>query len=1147
MKAIFKNLCPNCGGDISSERFEKALPCEKCLLNEGKLGEIISLKEEIRAWEEHFEKGIGFKPWGLQITWAKRVLRGVSFALLAPTGIGKTSFGISMAAFLAKKGKKSYIVAPTKLLVEQIFERTKNFDISEEKILFFGDETGKSKREKLEKLKNGNFNILITTSMFLYKNYQFIPKNFDFIFVDDVDSFLKTAKNVDKCLILLGFDEDDIKNAFELIKIKGEKEKSDEDWQKIEIISNKLKEKKEKVKGVFVVSSATSNPKSNRVKLFRELLGFEVGVPTFYLRNVVDVYTEENLLIEYIKKLGKGGLLFLSSEKGRESIREIRELLLKENINVVSYEEIDDEKIREFREGRIDLFVGISSFRNPLARGLDLPDAVRYAIFYGVPKIQISLKFEQNLSHLFWALSSIRAQIVKKYPEYDAKITNYLNQLKKYQHLSEEFINQRENLKNKIDLLRKEIGKFFSEDKILDLLKNSEELTLKYIDGEYVLSISDVTGYLQASGRTSRMFAGGITKGLSLIIVDDKSVFLHLRKRTKWLFEDIEFVNIREVNLNSILEEIDNDRKKLKEFFERKIPVATKSPLKVVLVIVESPNKARTIANFFGKPIRRRVGEHEVYEICIEDRYLMITSSFGHILDLTTKEGFHGVFVNGEVIPVYEPIEGKEDIIEVLRKSAFEVEQVLVATDPDTEGEKIGWDIKEILKPYIDDIRRMEFHEVTKKAIVNSIKNPRDFNLDLVKAQILRRIADRWIGFEFSHLLFKVFSNLNLSAGRVQTPVLGWIIEREKEYFKKIYKVFVTVRKNGKRIRLSFEFEKPYEAYKFIKEAEEIEIKKIGEKEEIIHPLPPYRTDTMLKDASDFYKFSLPFTMELAQNLFELGYITYHRTDSLRVSDTGISLAYEFIKEEFGSEYFQKRIWGEGGAHECIRPTRIIEPEELYSMLYSGQIEGLRKEHLLLYTMIFNRFIGSQMRSVKVKIEDYIIRIYGKEEKISLITQIIEDGFNKISHIEVYPSMEGIYGSGDFEKKIVKLPKANRYTQGELVFKMKERGIGRPSTYATIIEKLLERKYVIEEKGYLVPTELGWQVYMFLQKRKEIQEFLKEEFTRKLEELMDMVENGKMDYNIILKELLQQILKARKKGILPVQSAYNKDLKFKDI
>jgi reverse gyrase len=1135
---VFKGLCPNCGGDITSERLELGIPCESCmpdphgpLLKEGFLSYLKEVNEKERAWIEHFRKCIGAQPWSLQIAWARRVFLGRSFALLAPTGVGKTSFGLSIASFLARENKRSYIILPTKLLVEQTKQKLLSFGIKESDMLVFGEEE-KYKKEKKELLEKADFKILISTSMFLYKNYEIIPRNFYFIFVDDVDSFLKTAKNIDKALYLLGFSENQIQMAMELIRLKEKNEKTPQYWQKIKEVSEMLKMASKDINGILVVSSATSNPRSNRVKLFRELLGFEVGVPIFYLRNILDTFCDYNTnLPNLIQKLGKGGLVFVSSDQGKEGVEEVVNMLKSQGIEAVSYEDLGEEEIKQFEEGKIWVIVGIASYRNPLARGFDLPHVVRYSLFYGVPKIVISLKFEKNLSHLLWALVSIRPLIAKKLPSHISKLDRWIAQIKRYQYLSEEFILEKPSLLKTVEGLKNELHLFFASSEVLKILQESEEVTLRKTEDGFILVVSDATGYLQASGRTSRMYAGGITKGLSIVMVDDKIAFNHLQKKIRWFSEDIKFVNLEEINLEEILREIDEDRERVKEVRQGKARTEEKELLKPVLIVVESPNKARTIANFFGKAIRRKIGEHELLETSVEDRYLMISASLGHILDLTTKEkGYYGVLIDGNIIPIYEPIPGKERIIESLKRMAQESFEVLIATDPDTEGEKIGWDLKELLRPFVSNIKRMEFHEVTKKAILNALKAPREFNENLVKAQIVRRVADRWVGFEFSQLLWEAFKNQLLSAGRVQTPVLGWIIAREKEYRKKIYKVLLNIRRDGRKLWIDFTFEDKEKALKFFETLKEIKIEVLNITEEPRFPPPPFSTDTLLKEAHEKYRFTLPLTMELAQTLFELGYITYHRTDSTRVSDVGINVAKEYIKEEFGSDFFVPRTWGEKGAHECIRPTKNMDPEELNALILSGQVEGLSRNHLLLYDLIFRRFIASQMREVKVKVAHVLLKANEEEKRLTLNWDILQEGWNKLLPLELHPIVEGKWVVTEDNKRLKIQPKAYLYTQGELVQEMKIKGIGRPSTYATILEKLLERGYVIDRKGFLIPTKLGKEVYNYLQSRQEVRSFLSEEFTRDLEHLMDEVENSKEDYQKVLRYLHSQITQARQIG-----------------
>ncbi len=1135
----FKNLCPNCGGDISAERLELGLPCEKCmpsygelcdsLVREGELKRLCHVEEELSSWEAHFESFLRSKPWSLQVSWAKRVFLGNSFGLLAPTGVGKTSFGLSMASYFAKKGKRSYVILPTKLLVEQVVQRLLNFGLKEEDILYFSEESKKQKELRKKRLLEGDFKVLVSTSMFLYKNHETIPRGFDFIFVDDVDSFLKTAKNIDKLLFLLGFEQEDIDLAMKLIRLKGVRNKKEEDWEGIKELSEKVKELSKKRRGVLVVSSATSNPRSNRIKLFRELLGFEVGTPTFYLRNVVDLYEdiETKPIEEWIRLLGKGGLLFVSSDRKKEFVDELVSYLQERGIRAVSYEKMDEEVLRDYEEGKIDLLVGIASYRNPLARGIDLPHVIRYALFYGVPKIVISLKFEKNLSHILWALMSLRGLIAKRMPNRLKEVDKWLESLRRYQYLSEDFLKDKPELVEKIDKLREDVSSFLLEEEVLELIQASEEITLRKTEEGYQIIVSDATGYLQASGRTSRMFAGGISKGISLVLVDDKRAFRHLIRKVKWFNEEIEFKAFREEEVKGLIKEVDTDREKIRKFLAGEEKPESKELLKPVLIVVESPNKAKTIANFFGKAVRRRVGDHELMETSAEDRYIMITASLGHVLDLNKEEGFHGVYMDGKPVPVYEAIEGKERIIESLRRMAMEAQEVLIATDPDTEGEKIGWDIALLLRAYNSNIRRMEFHEVTKKAIRKAIRESRDFDLNLVKAQILRRVADRWVGFEFSKLLQKAFGKQWLSAGRVQTPVLGWIIQREREYRQKVYKIVVPL-DDGGRLRVDWSFESKEEAHTFYSMLSQIRVELIEERQELKNPPPPFSTDTMLKSASDAYRWSLPKTMSLAQTLFELGYITYHRTDSTRVSDYGIGLAKEYISEEFGEEYFHARVWGEGGAHECIRPTKGIDPEELRALFLSGQAEGLSKEHILLYELIFRQFMASQMKPVKLRVYKLHILADGREKEIEVPVEVLEDGWNRLIPLEVY---KPILGSVDVSerKKLLSQPKAYLYTHGELVQEMKRRGIGRPSTYASIVEKLIERGYVIENKGFLIPTKLGKEVYSYLQSRKEVHEFLKEEFTRRLEELMDKVEEGKEDYADILNDLYRSIIELDKK------------------
>ena len=1391
VKAIFEKACPNCGGPISDYRLSLGLPCSKCLprLEEdedtaraclelsatgnlkGDFKEICDLSEATQDFINFFRSIHKSYPWTLQVAWFKRFFLGRSFALLAPTGIGKTTFGLTLSFYLAKKkNQKSYLIFPTRLLVEQAINKLRRMGVPEEYLLYFGEKpslTKKQRRERMERLQKGDFRILISTSMFLYRNIEEIPKGvFSLIFVDDVDSFLKTAKNIDKVLYLMGFGPKDIEWALKIIRLRRELSQkpnaSPEEWEKLREEEEKLKRHAQKVrKGVLIVSSATSNPRSERIKLFRELLGFEVGRPLFYLRNVVDAYEDKFLdgqkaisdhrplwdfVYEFVKEHPKGGLIYVSQDRGKEEVDRLVEYLNSKGLKVVSYEEMD-KHLKEYEEGEVNALVGIASYRNPLARGFDMPHVVRYALFVGVPKLKFTLKVEEHLSHILWVLLAIRPLIAKDKElkeRYLQKLDRWIERLRKYSFLSEEFIEQNERLKEIVENIRNEVREFIENPQILERIKESEEITLRWDEKEgYTLIVADVTGYLQASGRTSRLYAGGLTKGFSLVLVDDIKAFNNLRKKVKWFSDEIEFIPLKEVDLKTLFEEIERDRQKVLKFLKGEIPKEATELIKPVLVVVESPNKARTIANFFGKPLRRRIGEIDVMEVSLGDKFLTITASAGHIYDLVKKHGgnlFHGVIVEGSFenprhfIPIYEPIEqespsgeirSKEEIINSLRQAGLEVSEIYIGTDPDsimgdskvlvkvggeikhisveklfeelkgqygveirngheylkpselyvpvvdrdfrvrfgkakylirhrvrkpiykivtqsgreikitgdhsifrldenlnlqevkptqlregdfivvnsrlpgvetqslqpadgcgrrigdifeepirkiellpleeryvydfetetqnfiannilchnTEGEKIAWDLYEILKPYNSNIRRMEFHEVTKRAIINAIENPRGLDENLVSAQMVRRIADRWVGFELSRLLQEHFKKPWLSAGRVQTPVLGWVIERDKLYRTKKGAVYVYMpnpEKDKRRLSVSWEFEDKKLAREFYKNLKEVEVKVTSRRNEEKKPAPPFTTDAMLKEASDKLRFGAGKTMQLAQELFEIGLITYMRTDSTRVSDVGIAIAREYIGENFGKDYFYPRHWGEGGAHECIRPTHPWDTEELRSMILGGQLQRLTKDHLRLYELIFKRFMASQMRPVSVEVSHIEVTPLLENKELPApkvekeeITAVVEDGFNLMTPIEVYFVKEGTFRveedgnqTPDSAMKVYKLvPLAYPFTQGSLIEEMKKRGIGRPSTYAQIVQKLLDRGYVIERKNYLFPTKLGKEVYSYLIRLKEAEKFVKEEFTRILEELMDKIERGEVHYIDVLKDLFEEVLR----------------------
>ncbi|ADG13348.1 reverse gyrase [Methanocaldococcus infernus ME] len=1101
---IFKEMCPNCGGEISSERLTIGV-CENCLPEDIRLEklelckkiEVKNLKNYCKVWREFkefedFVKSLGYKLLSIQKMWAKRVLKNKSFSIVAPTGVGKSFFGVLISLYLASKGKRCYIILPTTLLVKQTYERITK--IIEEKnlkinvVAYHSELKNREKREAKEKIENNEFDILITTSSYLTKN---MPKaKFDFIFVDDVDALLKSSKNIDRTLMLLGFSEEHINLASKivfLIRIG-----KFEDAMKLR---EELKEKIKDVKhGCLVIASATGKSYGDRVKLYRELLNFEVGFGMNKLRDVTDLYDDKlsvEEIVRYVKKLGDGGLIFVSMDYGVEKAKEIEERLLEEGVKAKLIHSKDKKGFEDFKEGKLEVLIGVASYYGVLVRGLDMPERVRYSLFYGIPKFKIKLR------------------------EYVRKLV------------------EEGKLKEEIEIEGKSLEEI--ENIVREKLK-IRNFSLREEDDIYLL-LPDVKTYIQASGRTSRMTEFGLTKGLSIVLSDDKKLLEYLSKYMIFMYES-EFKHVSEVNLEEIIKEIDEDRERLRrEKRKKEVPDLLKS----VLMVVESPNKARTIASFFGKPSVRKINNRNIYEVCVGDLNLIITASGGHVFDLVTKEGFYGVKIEDNLyIPIYcsiKKVDGeqftdqkdieeliKENVnfmdskenIEIIREIADEVDAIFIATDIDTEGEKIGYDIALNVMPFNNSIYRVGFNEITKRAILRAVeafKNKEKLELDenKVKGQVVRRIEDRWIGFRLSQKLWEVFGKNYLSAGRVQTPVLGWIIERYNEHREKVNLLSLRLEED---IYVSKVFDGEFD-----REEVNIEVKIYERK---IEPQPPFTTDTLLEEATKRFNLSVDEVMSIAQDLFELGLCTYHRTSSTRVSLDGMRVAKEYLKLNGLEDYLKNREFFMEGAHECIRPTKPMDTEELIEFIKENNIR-LTKNHIKVYDLIFRRFMASQMKEVLVEYEE----IYIKEldEKIEGYIEVKFDGWSKLYWLKLkkLPRVEKDKLKV-LEKSVRRIPKVPLYDEGEVVKLMKERKIGRPSTYAQIIKKLLDRGYVIKskDKGKLVPTKLGIEVYNYL--ITNYPELISEKRTRELEEIMDKIENGEIDYIEVLNELYKEIL-----------------------
>ncbi|MBC7195449.1 MAG: reverse gyrase, partial [Caldisericia bacterium] len=427
-----------------------------------------------------------------------------------------------------------------------------------------------------KRIKDGDFKILITTTNFLYKNFTIFPGGvFNLLFIDDVDSILKKAKHIDKIIYLLGFNENDIKKTEELINLKRllinkKIEENEENLKKLNDLKSEIENIKEKRKGVLIVSSATSNPKSSKILLFRELFDFEIGRTSVSLRNIAEIYENSlqkdlySLSLEKIKELGNGGLIFLPGDKTKEDIKEYVDFLNKNGVKAISYEEIE-KKLASFKRGKIKVVVGFSSFKNPIARGLDLPETVRYALFVGVPKIKINLRLD-NFKGIYYFLLSLLPVLTKRgilSQEENLKIYRYLKYIENFLYLEEDKIPKTKL--NKIEKIVEEIKNIFLNEEIIKKIEESKDARIKKEDNLISIYIPDVVGYIQASGRTSRLYLGGLTKGLSYLIIDDEILFESLRKKLSWISDEFEFKRREEVSLDEIIKEIDLDRIKIKK------------------------------------------------------------------------------------------------------------------------------------------------------------------------------------------------------------------------------------------------------------------------------------------------------------------------------------------------------------------------------------------------------------------------------------------------------------------------------------------------------------------------------------------------------------------------------------------------------
>lgn len=551
------------------------------------------------------------------------------------------------------------------------------------------------------------------------------------------------------------------------------------------------------------------------------------------------------------------------------------------------------------------------------------------------------------------------------------------------------------------------------------------------------------------------------------------------------------------------------------------------------LIIVESPAKAKTIKGFLG-------------------RNYTVKASLGHVRDLPKSK--LGVDLENNFEPQYITIRGKGPVLKELRDAAKKADRVLLATDPDREGEAIAWHLATALK--IDEAKcRVEFREITKNQVQQSLKEPRPISQSLVDAQQARRVLDRIVGYKLSPLLWAKVKP-GLSAGRVQSVAVKLIVDREREIEAFVAEEYWSViaalktedgaqfeaklhHKGGKKIELPNE-KAAREVEKAVSGAQWI-VTEVKTSERRRNPAPPFTTSTMQQEAARKLGFSAKKTMRIAQQLYEglalgklgtHGLITYMRTDATRVSKEAQTEARGYIKEHFGPNFIPKTPrqysskQGAQEAHEAIRPTSVLRsPDAIKSYLSRDQYR--------LYKLIWERFVASQMSPalfdatrVDLKVGDYLFRATGSQLKFAGFLQVYQEGsdLNALQdelEDRLLPALK-VEEQVDLEKLNLNqhfTQPPPRYTEAMLVKTLEEKGIGRPSTYAPIIDTIVGRGYVYLEEKRFRPTELGMIVVDLL--AESFPKLLDVGFTAELEAELDHIEDGELSWQSVIREFYE--------------------------
>ena len=571
------------------------------------------------------------------------------------------------------------------------------------------------------------------------------------------------------------------------------------------------------------------------------------------------------------------------------------------------------------------------------------------------------------------------------------------------------------------------------------------------------------------------------------------------------------------------------------------------------LVIVESPAKARTISKFLGRTYK-------------------VEASNGHVRDLPKSQ--LGVDIEHDFEPKYITIRGRGEVLERIRKEARSAKSVILATDPDREGEAISWHLAHILGIDPDSACRVEFNEITEKTVKSAIKQPRAINQQLVDAQQARRMLDRLVGYKISPLLW-VKIKKGLSAGRVQSVATRMICDRETEIEtfepEEYWHVTAKLRAGGKTLearlysldgeRVSLSDEQAANDAKARIAGGGFVIKSVKRGERHKHPAPPFTTSNLQQEASRKLGFTTSKTMQIAQQLYEgvdiegrgtLGLISYIRTDSVRLSDEAVSAAREAIESRYGAEYVpEKPVVYKGrksaqDAHEAIRPASIdLRPEDIKASLTRDQFN--------LYKLVYLRFIACQMADAVYETQQIeiandsgvVLRSSAERLKFAGFTAVYEEGRDDGVQDEqiagalkdVSEGSEAVVEETEATQHFTQAPP--RYTEASLVRALEEKGIGRPSTYAPTISTILARGYVTREKKQLYPTELGVMITDMM--KEHFTDIVDIAFTAGMEEQLDEVEEGKRGWRDVLRDFYGPFEKTLEKAEAEIEKVEIKD------